>query len=206
MSIWLHVRLNIRNAIEVVVIKMHKGDILSLLKEYNNHVALTCFLFISFLILFAWCFFDGGTGKAEPFRFGSNAGTHTTRRVQMTGIRNKMFSQSRCIREVVRVQNPPRRLQHRYRLTPKLFKSSTWRKLAIRRHAIVANWRAFTSTEIVRLHKIHYTNLRSTGRRNPEEFLSKLQQERVQRNPKQDTRKRGALDVVTISNADTIVL
>ena len=92
------------------------------------------------------------------------------------------------------------------------------------RHSILANWRAFTPAEIVRLHKIHYTNLRSAAVMlsrlkgelaaledpPPEEYLSKLALSKKEYNEirklNQDVRKRGALDVVTISNADAIVL
>ena len=92
------------------------------------------------------------------------------------------------------------------------------------RREILANWRAFTSVEIVRLHRIHYTNLRSAAVMlsrlkqelgslddpPPEEYLSKLALSKKEyneiRKQNQDVRKRGALDVVTISCGDVIVL
>jgi hypothetical protein len=92
------------------------------------------------------------------------------------------------------------------------------------RHAILANWRAFTAAEVVRLHKIHYTNLRSAAvmlsrlkqelgsLEDPpgEEYLSKLALSKAQYNEirkmNSESRKRGAMDVVTISNGDSIVL
>ena len=91
------------------------------------------------------------------------------------------------------------------------------------RHEILANWRGFSPAEIVRLHKIHY-NLRSASvmlsnlkkelaaLEDPpnEEYLSKLALSKAEYNSirklNQDTRKRGALNVLTVSNADAIVL
>lgn len=92
------------------------------------------------------------------------------------------------------------------------------------RQAILANWRGFTAAEVVRLHKIHYSNLRSAavmisrlkgelGRlEDPpgEDYLSKLALSKAQyneiRKTNQDSRKRGAMDVVCIANGDSIVL
>ena len=92
------------------------------------------------------------------------------------------------------------------------------------RHAIVANWRAFTAAEVTRLHKAHYSNLRSAAVMlsrlkgelaaledpPPDTYLSKLALSKKDYNEiramNSDARKRGAMDVVTISNGDSIVL
>ena len=93
------------------------------------------------------------------------------------------------------------------------------------RRAIIANWRGFTPAEIVRLHKLHYINLRSAAvmlsrlkqelgslEDSPpdEEYLSKLCLSKKEYNEirklNQDVRKRGSLDVVTVSCGDAIVL
>ena len=92
------------------------------------------------------------------------------------------------------------------------------------RHAILANWHEFTAAEIVRLHKIHYANLRSAAVMlsrlkgelasledpPPDTYLAKLALSKKEYNEiraqNSDARKRGAMDVVTISNGDAIVL
>ena len=92
------------------------------------------------------------------------------------------------------------------------------------RREILSNWRAFTASEVVRLHKIHYTNLRSAAVMlsrlkgelasledpPPDTYLSKLALSKKEYNEirakNSDARKRGAMDVVTISNGDAIVL
>lgn len=92
------------------------------------------------------------------------------------------------------------------------------------RREILSNWRGFTSMQIVQLHRMHYTNLRSAavmlsrlkqelGQQDDppnEEYLSKLALAKKEYNEirqmNKDVRKRGAMDVVTVSNADSIVL
>jgi hypothetical protein len=89
---------------------------------------------------------------------------------------------------------------------------------------ILANWRAWTPSSIVTTFKRHYSNLRSAAAMlslikkqlrdledpPPEEFLDKLALSKKEyaeiRKLNVDTRGRGALDVVTISCADLVVL
>ena len=92
------------------------------------------------------------------------------------------------------------------------------------RKEIMANWRAFTPKEIVRLHRGYYSNLRSAAVMlsrlkgdlgkldDPPDasFLAKLALGKKDyaeiRRLNQDIRKKGALNVITISNGDSLVL
>jgi hypothetical protein len=92
------------------------------------------------------------------------------------------------------------------------------------RREILANWHGFTAAEVVRLYKVHYPNLRSAAVMlsrlkgelasvedpPPDTYLSKLALNKQEYNDirkmNSDARKRGAMDVVTISNGDAIVL
>ena len=92
------------------------------------------------------------------------------------------------------------------------------------RHDILTNWRSFTAADVVRLHKTQYLNLRSAAVMisrlkgelaaledpPPETYLSKLALSKKDYNEiramSSEARKKGAMDVVTISNGDSIVL
>ena len=87
------------------------------------------------------------------------------------------------------------------------------------RHAILAKWHEFTAAEIVRLHKIHYANLRSAAVMlsrlkgelasledpPPDTYLAKLALSKKEYNEiraqNSDARKRGAMDVVDSPSA-----